>query len=100
MNDIAIDVKDVTIRFNLASEKIDNLKEYFVKLIKHELLFQEFLAVRDASFTIRKGVGSCGKQWFRQVDTFEGNQRNFETVQRRDCCKWNDFSTIGAWCRI
>ena len=38
MNDIAIDVKDVTIRFNLASEKIDNLKEYFVKLIKHELL--------------------------------------------------------------
>ena len=33
MNDIAIDVKDVTIRFNLASEKIDNLKEYFVKLI-------------------------------------------------------------------
>ena len=53
MNDIAIDVKDVTIRFNLASEKIDNLKEYFVKLIKHELLFQEFLAVRDASFTIR-----------------------------------------------
>ena len=65
MNDIAIDVKDVTIRFNLASEKIDNLKEYFVKLIKHELLFQEFLAVRDASFTIRKGeawalVGSNG----------------------------------------
>ena len=92
MNDIAIDVKDVTIRFNLASEKIDNLKEYFVKLIKHELLFQEFLAVR--------GVGTCGKQWFRQVDAFEGNQWNFETVQRRDCCKWNDFSTIGAWCRF
>ena len=65
MNDIAIDVKDVTIRFNLATEKIDNLKEYFVKLIKRELLFQEFLAVRDASFTIRKGeawalVGSNG----------------------------------------
>ena len=45
---------------------VDNfLKEYFVKLIKHELLFQEFLAVRDASFTIRKGeawalVGSNG----------------------------------------
>ena len=34
MNDIAIDVKDVTIRFNLASEKIDNLKEYFVKIVK------------------------------------------------------------------
>ncbi len=65
MSDIAIDVKNVTIRFNLASEKIDNLKEYFIKLVKRELLFQEFLAVKDASFTIRKGeawalVGSNG----------------------------------------
>lgn len=65
MNDIVIDVRDVTIRFNMASEKIDNLKEYFVKLIKRELLFQEFLAVKDASFQIRRGeawalVGSNG----------------------------------------
>ena len=49
MSAIAIDVKNVTIRFNMASEKIDNLKEYFVKLLKRELLFQEFLAVKDAS---------------------------------------------------
>lgn len=55
MNDIAIDVKNVTIRFNLASEKIDNLKEYFVKLIKRELLFQEFLAVKNASFQVKRG---------------------------------------------
>ena len=44
-----IDVDHVTIRFNLASEKIDNLKEYFIKLIKKELMFQEFLAVKDVS---------------------------------------------------
>ena len=78
MNDIAIDVKDVTIRFNLASEKIDNLKEYFVKLIKHELLFQEFLAVRDASFTIRKGeawalVGSNGSGKSTLLKAISGN---------------------------
>ena len=65
MSDIAIDVKDVTIRFNLASEKIDNLKEYFIKLLKKQLLFQEFLAVKDASFQVKKGeawalVGSNG----------------------------------------
>ena len=29
-----IDVNHVTIRFNLASQKVDNLKEYFVKLVK------------------------------------------------------------------
>lgn len=63
--DIVIDVKDVTIRFNLASEKIDNIKEYAIKFVKRELLFQEFLAVKDATFQIRRGeawalVGSNG----------------------------------------
>ena len=35
-----IDVDHVTIRFNLASEKVNNLKEYAIKLAKHELMFQ------------------------------------------------------------
>ena len=48
-----VDVEHVTIRFNLANQKIDNLKEYFIKLIKKELMFQEFLAVKDVSFKIR-----------------------------------------------
>jgi len=52
---IIIDVDHVTVRFNLASEKIDNLKEYFVKLVKRELMFQEFLALKDVSFQVRKG---------------------------------------------
>lgn len=52
---IMIDVDHVTVRFNLASEKIDNLKEYFVKLVKGELMFQEFLAVKDVSFQVMKG---------------------------------------------
>ncbi len=54
-NPVVIDVNHVTIRFNLASEKIDNLKEYFIKLVKRELMFQEFLAVKDVSFQVRKG---------------------------------------------
>ena len=52
---VMIDVDHVTIRFNLASEKVDNLKEYFVKMIKKELMFQEFLAVKDVSFKVRAG---------------------------------------------
>ena len=54
-SDVAIRVSDVTIRFNLASEKVDNLKEYVIKLLKKQLLFQEFLAVKDVSFEIKKG---------------------------------------------
>lgn len=53
--DIVIDVNHVTIRFNLANQKIDNLKEYFIKLVKKELMFQEFLAVQDVSFQVKKG---------------------------------------------
>ena len=52
---VMIDVDHVTIRFNLSSQKIDNLKEYFVKLLKRELMFQEFLAVKDVSFQVREG---------------------------------------------
>ncbi len=52
---VMIDVDHVTIRFNLANQKVDNLKEYFVKLVKRELLFQEFLAVKDVSLQIRAG---------------------------------------------
>lgn len=63
--DVVIDVNNVTIRFNLASEKIDNLKEYFIKFVKKELLFQEFFAVKDMDFQVKRGeawgiVGSNG----------------------------------------
>jgi len=53
--EVMIDVEHVTIRFNLASQKVDNLKEYFVKLVKKELMFQEFLAVKDVSFRVHRG---------------------------------------------
>ena len=52
---IMIDVDHVTIRFNLSNQKVDNLKEYVVKLLKRELMFQEFLAVKDVSFQVRAG---------------------------------------------
>ena len=51
----AIKVEHATVRFNMASERIDNLKEYFVKLVKRELMFKEFLALKDVSLTIRPG---------------------------------------------
>lgn len=50
-----VNVDNVTIRFNMASEKIDNLKEYFIKLIKRELMFQEFLALKDVSLKVKRG---------------------------------------------
>ena len=55
MSEYAVEVNNVTIRFNMASEKVDNLKEYVIKFIKKELIFQDFLAVKDVSFKVKKG---------------------------------------------
>lgn len=51
----AVEVDHVTVRFNMASEKVDNLKEYVIKLIKKQLAFKEFLALQDVSFKVKKG---------------------------------------------
>lgn len=57
-----IEVKNVSMMFNRSSEKIDSIKEYFVRLMKHQLMFEEFWALKDVNLTIEKGdaVGIVG----------------------------------------
>jgi len=62
---IVIKAENATVRFNMASEKIDNIKEYFVKLVKRQLYFKEFFALKNINFEVKKGeswgiVGSNG----------------------------------------
>lgn len=54
-NDIMVSVEDVSMRFNLGQEKIDNLKEYVIKFFKKQLLFKEFWALNDISLEVKKG---------------------------------------------
>lgn len=54
-SDSVVKVEHVTVRFNMASERIDNLKEYFVKLLRRELMFKEFLALKDVSLEVKRG---------------------------------------------
>lgn len=51
----AVEVKNVSILFNLNKEKVDNIKEYFVKFVTRKLMFTEFWALKDISFTVNKG---------------------------------------------
>ena len=53
--EIAIKIEHATVRFNRASQQINNIKEYLIKLAKRELMFQEFLAIRDLSFEVKAG---------------------------------------------
>ncbi|EDO59862.1 MAG: ABC transporter ATP-binding protein [[Clostridium] leptum] len=41
--------------FNMSKEKVDSIKEYFIKLVKRELHFEQFLALKDVSVTIEQG---------------------------------------------
>lgn len=52
---IHIDINNVTIRFNKGNLKVDNLKEYVIRMIKGELMFQEFFALKDISFKVKAG---------------------------------------------
>lgn len=62
MAEIVIDVSHVSMHFNLMVEKVDSLKEYVVKLLKGKLLFNDFTALNDVSFQVKKGeiVGLVG----------------------------------------
>lgn len=51
----ALEVKNVSMKFNLSKEKVDSLKEYMIKLIKRQIKYDEFWALQDISFTVNKG---------------------------------------------
>ena len=68
MNQDAIKVSNVTMRFNLEREKTDNVKEFFIKKMKRKLQIDAFIALEDVSFSVKKGeifglIGDngCGK---------------------------------------
>ncbi len=52
---VAISVKEAGMRFNLNQEHVDNLKEYFIKILKRDLKYNEFWALKDVSFEVKKG---------------------------------------------
>lgn len=59
---MAVEVKDVTMIFNMASESLGSLKEYFISLARHKLFFEEFRALKNISFDVHRGevVGLVG----------------------------------------
>ena len=62
MSENAIEVKNVSMKFNLSQEKVDSLKEYVIKFLKRELKYNEFWALKNISFNVKKGdrVGILG----------------------------------------
>ncbi|MDD6728880.1 MAG: ABC transporter ATP-binding protein [Eubacteriales bacterium] len=54
-NDVAISVNNVTMSFILNREKVDNLKEYTIKLLTGKLKYNKFDALKNINFEVKKG---------------------------------------------
>lgn len=52
---VVVEIKNAAVRFNMASQRVSSLKEYVIKFLKKELMFQEFLALQDIDLEIRAG---------------------------------------------
>ena len=83
MKNNAIDVDHLTIRFSLASQKVNNLKEYTIRKLKHELTFQEFLALKDVDLHVRPGeawglIGTNGSGKSTLLKTIAGVMKPYK----------------------
>ena len=84
-----IDVDHVSIRFNLANQKVNNLKEYAIKMAKRELMFQEFFALKDVNLHVKPGeswglIGTNGSGKSTLLKTITGILKPYEgTVKVR-----------------
>ena len=74
MQEPIVSVDNVSMRFNLAKERTDTIKESVLKLLKHQLFFDEFWALKNISFQINAGeslalIGrnGCGKSTMLKI---------------------------------
>ena len=60
--DTIIEVKDVSMRFRMANDNIRSIKEYVVQLLKGKIQYNEFEALKNVSFDVKRGevVGLIG----------------------------------------
>lgn len=57
-----IEVKDVSVRFRMANDRINSFKEYMIRKLRRQLKYNEFEALRQVSFEVERGevVGLVG----------------------------------------
>lgn len=58
-----IQVKDIVVRYKIASDRVSSLKEFAIKKLKKSITEKEFLALNGVTFNVEKGdvVGIVGR---------------------------------------
>ena len=62
-NDVLVDVRNVSMCYKILVEKVDNLKEYVVKLFKRRIKYKQLWALKDISLKVKRGesLGIIGR---------------------------------------
>lgn len=50
-----VSVQNLGVKFHLSEQKVDNLKEYVIRILKRQMRYKEFWALRDVSFEVKRG---------------------------------------------
>lgn len=63
MEETMVEIKNVSMRFRLEQSKDKTLKGFVVNMLRRKLKYEEFSALEDVSFTVKKGevIGIIGK---------------------------------------
>lgn len=91
-DNVIVDVENVTMRFNMPKEKVDNLKEYLIKVMKRQVRYEEFVALSNVSLQVYRGevvgivgLNGSGKSTLLKlisgiIDPSEGSVRTYGTI--------------------
>lgn len=63
MRRTVIEVKDVSVRFRMANDRVNTLKEFMVRTLTKKLSYTEFWALQNVCFEVKKGevLGIIGR---------------------------------------
>lgn len=58
-----VEVNGVSMRFRMPAQKIDNIKEFFIKFVKRQIKYTDFWVLKNISFHVNRGesVGILGR---------------------------------------
>lgn len=82
-----IDVQDVSVRYNLALQKRRSAREYLTSIVRKELHFQEFIALKSVSLSVDQGeswgiIGKNGSGKSTLLKVISGILRPYKGVAR------------------
>ena len=63
----AVELRNIEMHFNMSKEKLESLKEYFLKIVSRKLKYEDFVALKSESACKEAGKMSVeGKEYVVQ----------------------------------